>query len=44
MISILIGIYRAWPLRPHCNPGAGTHVALCKALRLDGTRCPAKDA
>lgn len=44
MISILIGIYRAWPLRPHCNPDAGTHVALCRALRMDGTRCPAKDA
>lgn len=44
MIGIIISIYRTWPFRPHCNRPPGTHVALCRALRLDGTRCPAKDA
>jgi hypothetical protein len=38
----LIGMYRAWPWRPRC--GGGSHVALCRWLGLDSTRCPAKDA
>jgi hypothetical protein len=42
MISFLITVYRAWPLRPHCSDSR--HVALCRWLGLSGTRCPAKDA
>jgi hypothetical protein len=41
-MNLLIGIYRAWPLRPHCS--ATHHVRLCEWLGLKGTRCPAKDA
>lgn len=48
MTSLLIAVYRANPLRPHCGPGR--HVRLCRALRFSAgndavpsRRCPAKD-
>lgn len=46
MLGVLICVYRAWPLRPHCS--AGHHVWLCHLLGLDKnygrrSRCPAKD-
>lgn len=44
MLNVLIAVYRAWPFRPHCNSQAGMHSFLCRAARMDGTRCPAKDA
>jgi hypothetical protein len=47
MINLLISMYRAWPLRPHCN--GSQHVTLCRVLGMSkvfegNTRCPAKDA
>lgn len=38
----LIGVYRAWPLRPHCD--GDEHTALCRWLGTAGSRCPAKNA
>jgi aromatic ring-cleaving dioxygenase len=47
-VNILIAVYRANPLRPHC--GHGRHVWLCRALGFNvgndavpSRRCPAKD-
>ena len=36
MLDSLIAVYRAWPLRPHCD--GPSHVALCRWLGLS-TRC-----
>jgi len=32
MIGILAKLYRANPVRPHCDAGVGRHVWLCRAL------------
>lgn len=29
MLDALIGLYRKWPLRPHCNSAAGVHAWTC---------------
>jgi hypothetical protein len=47
ILSALIAVYRANPVRPHCGHG---HVWLCRALgfstgndAVPSRRCPAKD-
>ena len=30
MLTILIAIYRAWPLRPHCRSAIGAHAWPCR--------------
>jgi hypothetical protein len=42
MLGIAISIYRAWPLRPHCD--GARHAWPCRVTGMRGTRCPAKDA
>jgi hypothetical protein len=32
MINLLIAIYRANPVRPHCDSKNGIHTFLCKAI------------
>lgn len=29
-MKFLIRMYRAWPLRPHCNPSQGIHAWTCR--------------
>lgn len=42
MLRILIAVYRANPLRPHCSETH--HVTLCRWLGLEKrSRCTAKD-
>ena len=36
MFRLLIAVYRANPLRPHCDGAAGRHVWLCRALVKPG--------
>jgi len=38
IVTILVAIYRANPLRPHCVQ-PDQHVRLCRWLGLDGPRC-----
>jgi hypothetical protein len=42
MITLLVAIYRAWPLRPHCNSQAGVHTFLCRLIvpHLGMDLCP----
>lgn len=40
MLRTLIAIYRANPIRPHCNSAAGIHTWLCRiAAPFIGPEC-----
>lgn len=32
ILAFLVGAYRAFPLRPHCNRAAGIHSMPCRML------------
>lgn len=53
ILSALIAIYRANPLRPHCHAAVEQHTFLCSLFGFNAasrgvyegnTRCPWKDA
>ncbi len=40
MITFLIGTYRAFPWRSHCDRRAGIHTCMCRIIRpLIGDEC-----